>query len=149
MKTLKTIAVCVLLAGCASQPEAISGSLHGTESDARMTDPQNLDEECLRIYQVLPMLMLAVMMEGPMDCGHPEYDTEPVPCDQFDSEEEKEARAHRLQVRKMQESAAREADSACRAYEEDREDEILRLRAEEAIARARDTDSGKLPDKTE
>lgn len=133
-----------LLSGCAAHPILATDEQRGTKNETAMMSPQNLEAECVRIAEVLPMLMLAVMLEGPMDCGDPEYDSEPVPCDQFDTEAEKQERARRLQIRKMQEEAAREASDACDAYEEDRDDAHLRARARQAIARARETGNGQL-----
>ncbi len=138
-----------LLSSCATQLISVTDKLQGTKNKTPMLNPQNLDEECVRIAEVLPLLTLTVMMEGPMDCGHPEYDSEPVPRDQFDSAAEKQARARRLQIRKVQEKAAREANEACIAYQADRTDTHLRTRAEQAVARSRETDSGQLPDQND
>ncbi|MEL7022785.1 MAG: hypothetical protein AAGL69_03495 [Pseudomonadota bacterium] len=125
-----------LVTGCVSHMIAVSNKLQGIEGNAPQYRVENLQAECERIYQVTPMLTLATMLEGPMECGDV-ASGESVPCDEFDTEEEKQARAQRLQVRKVQEAAARDADAACRAYEENPRDDALRRLAEEAVLRER------------
>ena len=123
-----------LMTGCVSHMIAASNKLQGIEGNEPRYQIENLAAECERIYEVTPMLMLATMLEGPMECGDV-ASGESVPCDEFDTEEEKQARAQRLQVRKVQEAAARDADAACRSYEENPRDDVLRRRAEEAVLR--------------
>ena len=138
----------ILSAGCTAQLLKIAGQ--DTEQDARpaAVTAATLDAECQRISEIYPLLMMAVMLEGPMDCGIPHVDTEPVPCDQWDTEEEKAARAHRLQVRKMQEAAAKEASDACDVYEENKNDETAIQNAIESVKRSRATDNGRLPERS-
>lgn len=131
----------VSLAACASQ---LLDVIPGETANAKTTNPKSLLEECQRIEEVYPLLMMAVMLEGPMICGDPNSGDEEIRCDEYDTAEEKAQRAHRLEVRKMQESAAKNADIACDLYEQDVANLSLEKAARDAVAASRSTDDGRL-----
>ncbi|MEA3051784.1 MAG: hypothetical protein QOG72_687 [Sphingomonadales bacterium] len=74
---------------------------------------KRLDRGCEIVQQAYPALMLAVMAEGPMDCGTPDR---PVDCDAKDTPEEAAKQAKRLEIRKRQEKVFKLASEACDLY---------------------------------
>jgi hypothetical protein len=106
-----------------------------TTSSAAKTGA-NLKAECERVFKVYPTLMLAVMLEGPMNCGEPGTD-EIVDCDVNETPAEKLAHARRLEVRKHQEAAYEKADKACTGWIGNKRSNSLRAIAEAAILEAR------------
>lgn len=129
-----------LLTGCTAQLLKVAPGKTATQT----IDPKTLKEECDRIEEIYPLLMLAAMMEGPMTCGDPHMGEELYSCDEDESLEENAKRAHRQKVREKQELAAKNADIACDAYEEDMTDPVLEKAARDAVRVSRATDNGKL-----
>ena len=81
---------------------------------AGQTDLKALDRGCAEVQKTYPLLMLAVMAEGPMNCGTHTGDY--VDCDAGDSPEQAATRAKRLMVRKRQEAVFQRASAACELY---------------------------------
>jgi hypothetical protein len=106
-----------------------------------------LKDECARVFEVYPLLMLTVMAEGPMNCGEPGTD-EVIDCDADLPAAEKEAKAKRLKVRMHQEAMYQKADAACTAYVADKKSSMKKEIAVQAINEARKVDSGTLPSST-
>jgi hypothetical protein len=122
---------------------ALAALAAATASEAR-PERVDLDKECSRAIKVYLNLMLAVMLEGPVNCGNPETD-EVVDCHASETPAEAAARARRLAVRKYQEAGYEPAHDACMAYNKDKASEPLRQAALAAIAEARKRDRGPLP----
>ena len=89
-----------------------------------------LDRACELVQRAYPLLMLAAMAEGPMDCGDPHGGVS-VDCDANDTPEERARQARRLEIRQRQEAVFKEASEACDAWIADR-DSAAR---QEAVAR--------------
>lgn len=100
-----------------------------------------LKKECARVSSVYPLLMLAVMAEGPMNCGNWEID-EVIDCDAELPASEKEVKAKRLKVRINQELVYQRADAACSAYNADKISPTKIEAAVQAISEARKADAG-------
>ena len=100
----------------------------------------DLKAECARVYTVYPALMLATMLEGPVNCGNPEED-EVIDCAANETPEEKIAHARRFAIRQHQENAYKPADQACTAWEKDRKSPALIEAATAAIGAARAADT--------
>jgi hypothetical protein len=115
-----------------------SAAAAGSEASAR------LERECARVTEVYPLLMLAAMAEGPLDCGDPDSGVE-VDCAAGETPEQRAAHAHRHAVRQYQEAAYKIADEACDAWRANRAAVPLQEAAARAIAGARATDNGRLP----
>jgi hypothetical protein len=79
--------------------------------------------------------MLAVMAEGPMDCGG--HDGPPVDCDANDTPEEAAKQAQRLEIRKRQEKVFKVASEACDLYSANRKLESAQRAAAAGLALAR------------
>lgn len=79
---------------------------------------KQLDAGCARVQKAYPLLSLAVMAEGPMNCGEP--GGEPVDCDAGDSPEAAARQAKRLEIRKRQEKVFARASEACELYSKNR-----------------------------
>jgi len=108
-------------------------------------DQARLERECVRVVtQVYPLLILAVMAEGPMDCGD-QHGGEVVDCAANETPAERTAHARRLAIRQHQEAAYETADTACKAWRANPGDVALQDAAARAIAGARATDDGRLP----
>jgi hypothetical protein len=95
---------------------------------------ERLDRGCELVQRAYPALMLAVMAEGPMDCGTPE---EPVDCDADDTPDEAAKQAKRLEIRKRQEKVFKVASEACDLYSDHRKLESAQRAAAAALALAR------------
>ena len=106
-----------------------------------------LKDECARVLEVYPLLMLTVMAEGPMNCGEPGTD-EVIDCDADLPAPEKEAKTKRLKVRRHQEAMYQKADAACTAYIADTKSPMKKEVAAQAINEARKADPGILPSTT-
>ena len=78
-----------------------------------------LDRACSRVQQVYPLLMLAAMAEGGMNCGDPDSG-EFIDCDANDTPDQRERQAKRLEIRQTQEAAFKQASEACDAWADDR-----------------------------
>jgi hypothetical protein len=122
-----------------------SAALLLVSSAAASKPARRLQAECDRVTKVYPLLMLARMGEGPMDCGTSDDGSDYVDCAAGETAEEKAAHARRFAVRKIQEAAYGKADDACTAWRADRASAALREAAVAAIAEARATDRGVLP----
>jgi hypothetical protein len=96
---------------------------------------QQLDRGCALVQEAYPLLMLAAMAEGPMDCGA--HTGEPVDCDAGDSPEEAAKQAKRLEIRQRQEAVFKVASEACDLYSANRKLESAQRAAAMAIAAAR------------
>ncbi len=75
---------------------------------------KQLDRGCEVVREAYPMLMLAAMAEGPMDCGT--HTGESVDCYAGETPDEAARRAKRLEVRTRQEAAFKHANDACALY---------------------------------
>ncbi|HEY0013716.1 MAG TPA: hypothetical protein VGB79_12795 [Allosphingosinicella sp.] len=89
-----------------------------------------LERACEMVQRAYPMLMLAAMAEGRMDCGDPDSGVS-VDCDADDTPEERTRQARRLQIRQQQEAAFKPASEACFAWDANRrspalQDEVVR-----------------------
>jgi hypothetical protein len=104
--------------------------------------PRSLDAECARAHKVYPVLIMAAMMEGPMDCGMSDDGSDHVDCAAGETPEQKAAHARRFETRTLQKNAYEKADGACTAYERDKASPASREAAATAIAEARATDHG-------
>lgn len=109
-------------------------------------DLKRLDRGCEVVQKAYPLLMLAVMGEGPMDCGTP--DGPPVDCDANDTPEEAAKQAKRLEIRKRQEAAFKLASEACNLYSANRKLESAQQAAASGLALARQVGTD-LPDELE
>lgn len=109
-------------------------------SGASAEAPAALDAECARVAKVYPLLMLAVMAEGPMNCGT--HTGEEIDCDAGETPEQAAARAARLERRQLQEEAYKKADEACTAWRANKRSEPLIDAVFQAVAEARKTDKG-------
>lgn len=112
---------------------------------AAAEDPARLERECARVTHIYPLLMLAAMAEGPMDCGDPDSGVE-VDCAANETPAERAAHARRYAIRQYQEAAYKTADEACGAWRANRDAVPLQDAAAHAIAAARATDNGRLPE---
>jgi uncharacterized membrane protein len=108
-------------------------------------NPARLERECARVTEVYPLLMLAAMAEGPMDCGDPDSGVQ-VDCAAAETPAERAAHARRYAIRQYQEAAYKTADEACGAWRASRDAVPLQDAASHAIAAARATDNGRLPE---
>ena len=95
---------------------------------------KRLDRGCELVQKAYPLLMLAAMAEGPMDCGTPE---EPVDCDANDTPEEAAKQAKRLEIRERQEKVFKTASEACDLYSANRKLESAQRAAAAGLALAR------------
>lgn len=100
---------------------------------------KRLDRGCAIVQQAYPALMLAVMAEGPMDCGTPE---EPVDCDANDTPEEAAKQAKRLEIRERQEKVFKVASEACDLYSANRKLKSAQEAAAAGLALARQVGTG-------
>ena len=98
-----------------------------------------LHAECARVAKVHPLLIIAVMAEGPVDCGDPESGV-PVDCAADETPEQKKAHALRWELRKYQEAGYKAADAACRDWRAYPKSDDMRAIAASAIAEARARD---------
>jgi|GEM_PF-5672209 len=112
---------------------------------AAAEDPARLERECARVTEVYPILMLAAMAEGPLDCGD-HYSSVEVDCAANETPAERAAHARRYAIRQYQEAAYKTADEACVAWRASRDAVPLQEAASRAIAAARATDNGRLPE---
>jgi hypothetical protein len=96
---------------------------------------KQLDRGCDIVQQAYPALMLAVMAEGPMDCGT--HEGPPVDCDANDTPEEAAKQAKRLEIRKRQEKVFKLASEACDLYSAHRKLESAQEAAAAGLALAR------------
>jgi uncharacterized protein (DUF2126 family) len=78
-----------------------------------------LDRACSLVQRAYPMLMLAAMAEGGMNCGDPDSG-EFIDCDADDTPEQRARQAQRLEIRQNQEAAFKQASDACDAWAQDR-----------------------------
>jgi hypothetical protein len=84
------------------------------------TDPlAPLDQACTLVQRAYPVLMLAAMAEGTVNCGDPDSG-EFIDCDAGDTPEQRARQARRLEIRQGQEAVFKEASEACDAWGEDR-----------------------------
>ena len=95
---------------------------------------KRLDRGCELVQKAYPLLMLAAMAEGPVDCGTP---GEPVDCDANDSPEEAAKQAKRLEIRERQEKVFKTASEACDLYSANRKLESAQRAAAAGLALAR------------
>ena len=96
---------------------------------------ESLDRACGLVQQAYPMLMLAVMGEGPMNCG--DHTGEYVDCDADDTPEERERQARRLEIRQGQEAVFKRASEACDAWAADRRSPELQEKVARTFREAR------------
>jgi hypothetical protein len=101
---------------------------------------KRLDRGCEIVQQAYPALMLAVMAEGPMDCGT--HDGPPVDCDAGDTPEEAAKQAKRLEIRKRQEKVFKVASEACDLYSGHRKLKSAQEAAAAGLALARQVGTG-------
>ncbi len=94
-----------------------------------------LDRACALVQKAYPMLMLAVMAEGPMECGDP-MQGESIDCDANDTPEQGARQAKRLEIRVRQEAVFKRASDACDAWAADRRSQTLQEAALRAYAEA-------------
>jgi hypothetical protein len=95
---------------------------------------KQLDRGCETVQKAYPLLMLAVMGEGPMDCGT--HTGEYVDCDAGDTPEEAAKQAKRLEIRKRQEAVFQRASEACDLYTANRKLESAQRAAAAGLALA-------------
>jgi len=107
---------------------------------------EQLDRGCALVQKAYPLLMLAVMAEGPMDCGT--HTGEYVDCDANDTPEEAARQAKRLEIRKRQEAAFKVASEACDLYSANRKLESAQRAAAAGLALARQVGTA-LPEELE
>jgi hypothetical protein len=107
---------------------------------------KRLDRGCAVVQKAYPLLMLAAMGEGPMDCGT--HTGEYVDCDADDTPEEAAKQARRLEIRKRQEAAFKVASEACDLYSANRRLESAQKAAASGLALARQAGTG-LPEELE
>lgn len=94
--------------------------LAGAQAASAATDPlAPLDQACSLVQRAYPMLMLASMAEGGMNCGDPDSG-EFVDCDANDTPEQRVRQAKRLEIRQNQEAVFKTASEACDAWTDDR-----------------------------
>ncbi len=96
-----------------------------------------LNRACEIVQRAYPLLMLAVMAEGPMDCGDPDSD-EFLDCDANDTPEQSARQAQRLEIRQRQEAVFKEASEACDAWAVDRSSPSLQEAVERTFRSARE-----------
>jgi hypothetical protein len=75
---------------------------------------KQLDRGCEQVQKAYPLLMLAAMGEGPMNCATHTGDY--VDCDAGDTPEEAAKQAKRLEIRQRQEAVFKRASEACDLY---------------------------------
>lgn len=137
-KLISLMSLLVLTAGCTSSgPKMAAGKTANTQA----IDVKTLKQECERIEQIYPRLMLASMMEGPMICVN-EFTGEEFECNEDETAQEKAERELRLKTRKKQEMAAKKADMACDAFEEELSNNELKQLAFDAIRAAQISNTG-------
>jgi hypothetical protein len=107
---------------------------------------KRLDRGCEAVQKAYPLLMLAVMAEGPMNCGT--HSGEYVDCDAGDSPEEAAKQARRLEIRKRQEAVFKQASDACDLYAANRKLESAQRAAAAGLALAREVGTA-LPEELE
>ena len=117
-------------------------------STAAAKPARGLEAECARVTEVYPLVMLARMAEGPMNCGTSDDGSDYVDCHAGETPQERAARERRLAIRKHQEAAYKKASDACDAWQADKERPDVRDALAAAIAEARATDRGALPPET-
>ena len=91
-----------------------------------------LDRACSLVHRAYPLLMLAVMAEGVVNCSGDPDSGEFVDCDANDTPGQRVRQAQRLEIRQNQEAVFKQASEACDAWAEDRRSLDLQL----AVARA-------------
>ncbi|MEA1014756.1 hypothetical protein [Sphingosinicella sp. LY1275] len=97
---------------------------------------KQLDRGCAEVRKAYPLLMLAAMAEGPMNCGTHTGDY--VDCDASDTAEEAAKQAKRLEIRKRQEAVFERASEACDLYAANRKLESAQRAAAAGLALARE-----------
>jgi hypothetical protein len=107
---------------------------------------KRLDRGCETVRKAYPLLMLAVMGEGPMNCA--DHSGEVVDCDADDTPEEAAKQAKRLEIRKRQEAAFKVASEACDLYSANRRLESAQRAAAAGLALARQVGTS-LPEELE
>jgi hypothetical protein len=105
---------------------------------------RQLKDECQRVYKVYPLLMVASMLESPMECGDV-ASGESIDCDESLSDAEKAAKAERLKGRQTQEAGYKAAEEACMAWDKNKKSAEFAEAAKSAIGRARALDKMPLP----
>jgi hypothetical protein len=103
-----------------------------------------LKEECQRVYKVYPLLMVATMLESPMECGDV-ASGESIDCDESLSDAEKAAKAERLKGRQAQEAGYKAAEEACMAWDKNKKSIEFTETAQTAIDNARALDKMPVP----
>jgi hypothetical protein len=117
----------------------IAGMLTLATPASAIAKDLDLANECARVNQVYPRLMLASMMEGDVNCGDPDSG-EFVSCYADETPAEKIARERRLAIRQHQEAGYKIASEACGAWEASKADgDAEKLRKALADARAADS----------
>jgi hypothetical protein len=94
-----------------------------------------LDRGCALVQRAYPLLMLAAMAEGPMDCGT--HTGESVDCDAGDTPDEAARQARRLEIRTRQEAVFKRASEACDLYTANRRLESAQRAAAAGLELAR------------
>ncbi|WP_324750732.1 hypothetical protein SH591_04665 [Sphingomonas sp. LY54] len=97
---------------------------------------KQLDRGCAEVRKAYPLLMLAAMAEGPMNCGSHTGDF--VDCDANDAPEEAAKQAKRLEIRKRQEAVFARASEACDLYTANRKLESAQRAAAAGLALVRE-----------
>lgn len=97
---------------------------------------KELDRGCAQVRKAYPLLMLAAMAEGPMNCGSHTGDY--VDCDANDAPEEAAKQAQRLEIRKRQEAVFARASEACDLYSANRKLESAQQVAAAGLKLARE-----------
>jgi hypothetical protein len=88
---------------------SFAASMAGNQADL-----QSLTRGCALVQKAYPLLMLAVMAEGPMSCGT--HTGDDVDCDANDTPAQAAKQAERLEIRKRQEAVFQRASQACDLY---------------------------------
>lgn len=105
---------------------------------------KRLDQGCAQVQKAYPLLMLAAMAEGPMDCGAHTGDY--VDCDAGDTPEEAAKQAKRLAIRTRQEAVFKGASEACDLYSANRRLESAQRAAAAGLALAAEIGTGLPPE---
>ena len=95
---------------------------------------KRLDRNCQVVQEAYPMLMLAVMAEGGMNCATHTGDY--VDCDANDTPEQAAKQAKRLEIRQRQEAVFAKASEACDLYKANRKLESAQHAASLGVALA-------------
>jgi hypothetical protein len=99
-------------------------------------ETKSLNDGCAQVQRAYPLLMLAVMAEGSMNCGT--HTGDDVDCEANDTPEQAARQAKRLKLRKRQEAIFQRASDACDLYAAHPQLESARQAAVAGLTLARD-----------